>query len=138
MNLFSSIAIHSFNRYLLNTYYMPGTILGTGDATVKIFVSLMSLSVILSSRKQMVNVKHRATSDYSKCHERQSLAWSGWVFWNGQLENNPSEQMMTFGLCLSSESRTTSSISTVGMMPIAGSFLRAHESSSDLEKCYWH
>ena len=67
MNSFSHIVIYSFNRRFLNTYYVPGTILGTeqcnGEQSV---VSLMSLSLYSRSREEMVNTKHRIPSDDKK------------------------------------------------------------------------
>lgn len=68
---------------------MPGIILGTGDAMMKTSVSLMSLSLHSSSRKHVVNFKHRVPSGDKKNNEWQKVTEHevGGYFGKGSVEN---------------------------------------------------
>lgn len=60
--------IHSFNKYLLRSYYMPDTVLGAEDNTVN-KTKLLSSGSLYSSRRQNITNKNmdvRKCGEYSK------------------------------------------------------------------------
>ena len=49
------LLLNLFNRYLLSTYYVPGTVLGTGDTAVNMAKTMNSWNLQPSGEKQTIN-----------------------------------------------------------------------------------
>lgn len=50
-----SLPLNLFNKYLLSTYCVPGTVLGTGDTAVNTAKPLNSWNLQSSGEKQTIN-----------------------------------------------------------------------------------
>lgn len=49
------LLLNLFNRYLLSIYYVPGTVLGTGDTAVNMTKAVNSWNLQPSGEKQTIN-----------------------------------------------------------------------------------